>query len=108
MPAAAWSAGKIEGSTFEFGRNNVLPGMEFLEMCFVAVVAGSGLEFVCLCLVHGADVGGDLGEKEQSLDVKGTSVFCSDQLMVGGEQQSFTTTVFWLEAQTFLRTKESF
>lgn len=42
-------------------------------------MAGSGLEFVCLCLVQGADVGGDFGEKEQSLDVKGTSVFCSDK-----------------------------
>lgn len=63
---------------------------------------------MCLCLVLGADIGGDLSEKEQSLDVKGTSVFCSDKLMVGGEQQSFATTVFWLEAQTFLRTKGSF
>lgn len=71
-------------------------------------MAGSGLEFVCLCLVQGADVGGDFGEKEQSLDVKGTSVFCSDKLMVGGEQQSFATAVFWLEAWTFLRTKGSF
>lgn len=35
--------------------------------------ASSGLEFVCLCLVRGPDVRGDLGEKEQSSDVKGTS-----------------------------------
>lgn len=63
---------------------------------------------VCLCLVRGPDVHGDLGEKQQSSDAKGTSVFYSDKLVVGGEQLSFTTTVFWLAARTFLRTKGSF
>lgn len=71
-------------------------------------MAGSGPEFVCRCLVQGPDVRGDLGEKEQTLDAKGTSVFCSDKLIVGGEQQSVATTMFWLEARTFLRTKRSF
>lgn len=71
-------------------------------------MAGSGLVFVCLCLVQGPDVHGDLGEKEQSLDAEGTSVFRSEKFTVGGEQQSVATTMLWLEARTFLRTKRSF
>lgn len=63
--------------------------------------AGSGLQFVYSCLVPGPDVCDDLSENAAESDVERTSVFHSDTLIMGEEQQSVLMTSSCIDSGAF-------
>lgn len=73
-----------------------------MEACPAALHgAGSGLQSVYSRLVPGPDIRDDLGEKAAESDVEGTSIFHSDTLIIGEEQQSVLMTSFCIDSGAF-------